>query len=103
LNTKGSSYQKAGILFDIIIILASLVHLHHKDEIAEGNKGILDHTYFEKYFKKENNNGNSYLRFNLLFKAKFITNFISHNFFYSIIPLFLKFTLLFDILSFYLL
>ena len=53
LNTKGSDHPIAGTLFDMIIILAVLVFLYHKDDIAEGNKDILGQTYLEKYFKKE--------------------------------------------------
>ena len=53
LNTKGSDHPIAGTLFDMIIILAALVFLYHKDEIDEGNKDILGQTYLEKYFKKE--------------------------------------------------
>ena len=53
MNTKGSDHPIAGTLFDMIIILAVLVFLHHKDEIDEGNKDIIGQTYLEKYFKKE--------------------------------------------------
>ena len=53
MNTKGSDHPIAGTLFDMIVILAVLVFLYHKDEIAEGNKDILGQTYLEKYFKKE--------------------------------------------------
>ncbi len=53
LNTKGSEHPIAGTLFDMIIILATIVFLYHKKEIIEGNKEIIGQTYIEKYFTKE--------------------------------------------------
>ena len=47
LNTKGSDNPMAGTIFNMIIILTTLVFLYHKDEIAEGNKNILSQTYLE--------------------------------------------------------
>ena len=53
MNTKGSEHPIAGTLFDMIIILATIVFLYHKKEIIEGNKEIIGQTYIEKYFRKE--------------------------------------------------
>ena len=53
LNTKGSEHPIAGTLFDMIIILATIVFLYHKNEITEGNKEIIGQTNIEKYFRKE--------------------------------------------------
>ena len=53
LNTEGNDHPLLGSIFNMIIILASIIFLYHKKEIIEGQKNILCQTNFEKYFKKK--------------------------------------------------
>jgi len=53
LNTEGNEHPLLGTLFNMIIILASIIFLYHKKEIIEGQKNILCQTHLEKYFKKK--------------------------------------------------
>ena len=53
LNSKGNEHPVAATLFEMVIILAAIVFLHHKKEIIEGNKEIIGQTNIEKYFRKE--------------------------------------------------
>ena len=53
LNTEGNGHPLLGSIFNMIIILASIIFLYHKKEIIEGQKNILCQTNLEKYFKKK--------------------------------------------------
>ena len=53
LNAEGNNHPVIEVLFNMIIILVSLMFLHHKKEIMEESKGIIGQTYLENYFRKE--------------------------------------------------
>ena len=56
MNAEGKEHPVIEVLFNMIIILASLMFLHHKKEIMEESKGIIGQTYLENYFRKDKKN-----------------------------------------------
>ena len=53
LNTEGSEHPLLGTLFDIIIILASLILIYRKNELLGEQNGNIKQSYIDNYFKKK--------------------------------------------------
>ena len=56
LNTEGSEHPLLGTLFDMIIILAALILIYHKNELFGEQNGDIKQTYIDNYFKKKKKN-----------------------------------------------
>ena len=53
LNTEGSEHPLLGTLFDMIIILAALILIYHKNELFGEQNGDIKQIYIDNYFKKK--------------------------------------------------
>ena len=53
LNTEGSEHPLLETLFDMIIILAALILIYHKNELFGEQNGDIKQTYIDNYFKKK--------------------------------------------------
>ena len=51
LNTEGNTLPLVGTLFNMIIILAFLFIINHKDDLDNDKNNILRQTNLEQYFK----------------------------------------------------